>query len=116
MQKSDILGLNLPDQDDMYNVDDFNANFKILDGEGEKTGKNSEDIVALQLAIKNQASTITTLQKTIQSIAQSLGDFSKIADMLYTRNVSTILTDQDGDSILTRSGDEIELYFTLQAE
>lgn len=116
MQKSDILGLNLPDLDDKYNIEDFNENFRTLDAEGKKTDANTTNIELLQQTIQNQQKVIKELQQTIKNITDCLGDVTQLANMLYTRNVSTILTDESGDSVLTHDGEKIEVYFTLKAE
>lgn len=116
MQKSDILELNLPDLDDKYSVEDFNENFRTLDAEAEKTQENTLTIALLQQTIQAQQNTITSLQQTIQNITAGLGDITEIANMLYTRQVSTVLTDENGDSILTDDGESIDIYFTLKAE
>lgn len=116
MQKSDILGLNLPDLDDKYNIEDFNENFRTLDAEGKKTKANTTNIELLQQTIESQQKIIKELQQTIKNMTGDLGDISRLANMLYTRNVSTSLTDESDDSILTRAGEAIEIYFTLKAE
>lgn len=116
MQKSDNLGLNLPGLDDKYSVEDFNENFRTLDTEGKKTKANTTNIELLQQTIEVQQKTIKELQQAIQNITGSLGDMAALANMLYTRNVTTILTDEADAKVLTRDGEAIEIYFTLKAE
>ena len=116
MQYTGRLKLKKPEAQDLYNVEDFNYNADVLDQQIEAILNNAETdeevIKGLVELTKTQGQTIADLRKKIED----MGDLSTLMEKLFSRVVSSALTDHQKNKITTETGEEIELYFTIAIE